>query len=113
MKMRDTTLLLHAAADHYGDDVIIRRVVLAPTHVVIDVTERWRHPPQLRPMESTMRKRPEHQGSRRVGPPIPLHKDRRGFIEPLTWALIGIAYMTAAFWLIVYNASRVVDERWF
>lgn len=46
----------------------------------------------------------EHQGSRRVGPP--LRRRRRGFatLPIAVWIIYaGIAYMTAAFWAFAYT----------
>jgi len=43
-------------------------------------------------------------------------RNRKGFMEPVTWAVLGIAYMTAAFWLIVLKMSQDAGgtvEKWF
>lgn len=121
MKMRQAVTLLHAYCNAYGEATIIRRIVLAVTYKEVNLTERWRHPPQSTPpMESSMRKRTalpksvtEHQGSRRVGPPV---TDESGVTDPLTAMYIaigGIIYMTIAFWGIVVSMSSNTDTRWF
>ena len=46
MRQAQATLLLHSYVAAYGEDNIIRRIVLGVTYHEVMLTERWRHPPQ-------------------------------------------------------------------
>lgn len=113
MTFEHSTIILHAAVKNYGADCRVRCLLLAPTHIIIDVGHSL-------PMEYRMRKHiavPEsvtnHQKSVRVGPP---QKNERGVADPLTAMYIaigGIIYMTVAFWGIVVSMSSNTETRWF
>lgn len=47
-----------------------------------------------------------HQKSVRVGPPLPVVKNRRGFLLPVMFIIVaGIVYTAAAFFAFLYDTA--------